>query len=126
MERVMQSVYQINIIPSYKPSRGFQNIYTQDEELFNLLSEAWLPELDIESVPDDMKHLLVEAEYNLETDKSELYVPNGTEDWVNGTAIIDNEEIYLEMHGNNLIYNLDSIKPDYPLILLGTTEAYTE
>ena len=120
----MSGYYQISIIPSYKPWRGFYNIYTDNEKLFEALSEKFLPDMSLDDVPEELRHLAIDPEINDDGDYVP-YVPNGTEDWENMTAIVNGEEVCLEYSLHNLLDNIsDSV--EFPITILGTAQAYTE
>lgn len=124
----MQELYQISVIPAYKPWRGFSNYYTADKEVFDFFAatERWMPDTSVSDFPERLRYLAVESTWDDEKKESVPYVPNGTEDWDDGMAIIDGEEVYLEMSASNILYNLETEAVQFPFILLGTAEAYTE
>jgi len=124
----MQEVYQISVIPAYKPWRGFGIYYTTNKELFDLFDgqERWLPDMSVSEFPESVRHLAVEPTWDDEAECTRFYVPNGTENWDDYTAVVDGEEIELELSISNIFYNLGENEEEFPFVLLGAAQAYSE
>lgn len=121
----MQEVYRIDVVPSYKPWRGGGSYYVKDKEVFELFEDdAWLPDVSVSDLPDKFKYLAVEPIWDDEKECCIPYEPNGTENWEDSTAIIDGEEVELDISIRNILN--DSIAIEYPLILLGSVTVYEE